>query len=78
MVRREHLPPEYRKASVSGERPGLGGTLAEQMREFERRVIRQALEAAGGNRSRAAQNLGISRKTLWEKMKLLGLEEGTA
>lgn len=77
VVRPEHLPPEYRAAGVTGTCPGPGGTLAEQMREFERRVIRQALEAAGGNRSRAAQNLGISRKTLWEKMRLLGLDDGS-
>lgn len=77
VVRPEHLPPEYRAAGLAGGCPGPGGTLAEQMREFERRVIRQALEAAGGNRSRAAQNLGISRKTLWEKMRLLGLDDGS-
>ncbi len=78
VVRPEHLPPEYRAAGVAAQHPGPGGTLAEQMREFERRVICQALQAAGGNRSRAAKNLGISRKTLWEKMRFLGLDEDSS
>lgn len=41
--------------------------------ELERRQIASALEAAGGSRMRAAQLLGISRTTLWEKAKRYGL-----
>jgi two-component system response regulator AtoC len=40
----------------------------------ERRQIRRALDLAGGNRSSAAVMLGISRTTLWEKMKQYGIE----
>ncbi len=43
------------------------------VRETERECIYQALEHTGGNRSRAAILLGISRKRLWEKMKQLGV-----
>lgn len=76
VVRPEHLPPEYCLPTAAGKEPGPGGTLAHQVRQFERRVIAQALEAAGGNRTQAAQSLGISRKTLWEKMRLYGLDDG--
>lgn len=76
VVRPEHLPPEYCLPIAAGTEPGLTGTLADQVRQFERRVIAQALEAAGGNRTQAAQSLGISRKTLWEKMRLYGLDDG--
>jgi DNA-binding NtrC family response regulator len=35
----------------------------------EKHLIREALEKAAGNRTRAADNLGISRRTLYKKMK---------
>jgi transcriptional regulator with PAS, ATPase and Fis domain len=38
--------------------------------------IRRALERAGGSRERAARMLGMSRVTLWRRMKQLGIEEG--
>jgi len=41
--------------------------------EAERVHIRRALERAGKSVSKTADLLGISRKTLWEKMKRLGL-----
>lgn len=37
--------------------------------------IRRALERASGHRERAAQILGISRVTLWRRMRELGLDE---
>jgi len=39
----------------------------------ETRVISQALQKHHGNRSKAAKELGISRNTLWRKMKRLNL-----
>jgi DNA-binding NtrC family response regulator len=41
--------------------------------EAERRHILLVLALAGGNRARAARILGISRKTLWKKLKRLAL-----
>jgi transcriptional regulator with PAS, ATPase and Fis domain len=35
--------------------------------------VHRALERAGGNRDRAAQILGMSRSTLWRKMKAFGI-----
>ena len=39
----------------------------------ERRHIVAALERTGGQLRRAAELLGVSRTTLWEKMKKLGI-----
>ncbi len=39
-----------------------------------RREILHALEATAGNKAEAARRLGISRVTLWKRMKKLGLE----
>jgi two-component system response regulator HydG len=45
------------------------------LEETERRAIRAALRATGGNKLRAAQLLGIARSTLAEKLKRHGLAE---
>ncbi|MBI4525333.1 MAG: hypothetical protein HY695_16145 [Deltaproteobacteria bacterium] len=42
--------------------------------EAERQHILSVLERAQGKRGRAAQILGISRKTLWKKLKQLGID----
>jgi transcriptional regulator with PAS, ATPase and Fis domain len=41
----------------------------------EARRIRDALMRTGGNRDRAAKLLGLSRVTLWRRMRALGLDE---
>ncbi len=65
------LPPE-----LSGGRPTDTVVAAPEPRrspEIER--IRRAVQQAAGNRARAAKSLGMSRVTLWRKMKELGLAE---
>jgi len=42
--------------------------------EAERQLIVQALKEMDGNRTRAAQKIGISRRTLHRKLKKFGLE----
>ncbi len=71
------LPPELldgqaeEAIATAVNRPGpleaRGTTSAEADR------VRRAIERAGGNRDRAAQILGMSRSTLWRKMKALGI-----
>ena len=52
---------------------GTGSTLT-LIEQVELRAIRQALEEAGGNRAKAAEILGISRATVYRKMKSYRLD----
>jgi transcriptional regulator with PAS, ATPase and Fis domain len=57
VIRPEHLElPESESGSVVG--------YHQQVREFRRDLVREALRASGGNRSEAARNLGLSRQAL--------------
>jgi two-component system NtrC family response regulator len=49
------------------------GPLDAALAELERRLVRNALQAAGGNQSEAARRLGISRVGLIKKLARLGL-----
>ncbi|HEY3174212.1 MAG TPA: PAS domain S-box protein [Candidatus Polarisedimenticolia bacterium] len=53
-------------------RPGLGG-LAQTLRDSERRTLLDALERAGWVQARAARSLGISERSMWYRVKKLGL-----
>jgi transcriptional regulator with PAS, ATPase and Fis domain len=59
------LPPEL--VSGEAEAPAVATGAAERAR------IETALRRSGGNRERAAAELGISRVTLWRRMRELGL-----
>jgi len=48
--------------------------LMEAIRETERRYLQEVLRSVSGQKQRAAEILGISRKTLWKKLKQLGVE----
>ncbi|MBT8468750.1 MAG: sigma-54 dependent transcriptional regulator [Deltaproteobacteria bacterium] len=70
----QHLPEEIRGAQFeSGEAPASEQSLFEALAEFEREYLRRILEQVGWQRRRAAQVLGISRKTLWSKLRAHGL-----
>jgi len=45
--------------------------LSKAIKDFERQYIVKVLDETKGNRSLAAKMLGVSRKTLWEKCKVL-------
>jgi DNA-binding NtrC family response regulator len=47
-----------------------------RLQDLERRAIKEALEAVGGDRVRAAKLLGIGKTTIYRKLKEYGLEEG--
>jgi len=67
----EHLPPEVvgaRKAGQAVEASG-GFSLKEAQRAIEKRLITQALQETGGNRTQAARLLEISHPSLLSKIK---------
>jgi DNA-binding NtrC family response regulator len=51
------------------------GTFKEEVESLEKRLIADALSRNGGNRSKAAEELGIYRRLLYAKMREYGLEE---
>jgi two-component system, NtrC family, response regulator HydG len=53
--------------------PGNGRLLADRRASEERAILERALAEANNSRSRAAQTLGISRATLYNKMKKYGM-----
>ena len=55
--------------------PAIVASLAAATREFEKEHLRRAMAATGGRKIKAAQQLGISRKSLWEKLRRYELEE---
>ncbi|MCB2228086.1 MAG: sigma 54-interacting transcriptional regulator [Desulfarculaceae bacterium] len=67
-----HLPP-----SVLGDRPACGpsapGPTQDPLEAAQRAEIEAALRATGGHKAQAAASLGISRVTLWKRMKKLGM-----
>ncbi|MCB9599845.1 MAG: sigma 54-interacting transcriptional regulator [Sandaracinus sp.] len=81
-LRPEHLSPEVGaaagytpvgsptvRAAVRGE-----ATLAEAVESLEREIISEGLTRTGGNRTRLAKELGISRTTLGERLKRYGFD----
>jgi DNA-binding NtrC family response regulator len=77
----EHLPPAAReaaaRAAVGPAEPtaaaGPDAPAVKTLEEVEIESIRRALERTGGNRTKAAQLLGITRRGLIYKLKRLGI-----
>jgi DNA-binding NtrC family response regulator len=67
----EHLPGEFRARSGLGDRRHTPMTLE----SLEHQHIDRTLRYHGGNRTRAAKELGISRATLINKIKLYSITE---
>ncbi len=65
------LPAE---ADLRPEVPAEAPSLDTLMADCERRAILDALDRAGGGRSRAARQLRISRSRLYRRMEALGIQ----
>jgi diguanylate cyclase (GGDEF)-like protein len=79
----EHLPERVREAGSGAALGGAGGVvpaaagavdMREHIADVERAAIVAALDACGGNQTRAAEKLGISRRALIYKMEKHGLK----
>jgi DNA-binding NtrC family response regulator len=75
----EHLPQENAKAEaatgVSVDNESVQLSVGTTVAEAERKLILKTLEAASGNKTRAAQMLAVSLKTLHNKLKEYGQRE---
>jgi DNA-binding NtrC family response regulator len=81
-IRLEHLPSSItagaRAALAGGDltpRDGDIRPLQVAVKEFEREYLLRAIAQASGKRLRAAEILGISRKSLWEKLRMHGISD---
>jgi DNA-binding NtrC family response regulator len=70
----DDLPPELQGLSISDELPN--GTFHEAVRGFKRELVRSALTMHGGNKLKAARELGISRCYLHRLLNQLNVTEG--
>jgi len=72
-IEAQHLPPAIRDPRGVGSAPPAEERYRAVDPEAEREAIVAALAEADGSRSRAAELLGMSRTTLWRRMKEFGL-----
>ncbi|MFO0664985.1 MAG: sigma-54 dependent transcriptional regulator [Polyangiaceae bacterium] len=70
------LSPRFPDAPTSSTPPPIDGTLADRRRAADRTAVEDALLRAKGNRTMAARLLGVSRRTLYNKLEELGIRSG--
>ncbi len=78
IIDKNHLPPDVLESLSDDEvssAPDLERGERLHVGQDEKEEILKALEAAAGNKTRAAKMLGYSRVTLWKKMARLGIED---
>jgi DNA-binding NtrC family response regulator len=75
-IRREHLPQRFDSRQLMGAARQKPGPMS--LRELEMEAIHDALERNGGNKPKAADQLGISLKTLYNKLNQTGTLEKSA
>lgn len=68
----DDLPEEFLRRGKSQQ--GMKENLNRQVKDVEKDMIEEAIEQAGGNKTRAAKILGISRASLYNKINQYGIE----
>ena len=67
----DHLPPRFRTESKA--RPSVTFEIGTPLHEIEHEMILRVLSVSGNNRKKAADILGISRRTLYNKLDKYGI-----
>jgi DNA-binding NtrC family response regulator len=81
LIRGEELPAAVRERRATDvDQDAMGAALARGLTldELEREYIKRVLAAEGGNKTRAAQRLGLDRKTLYRKLEEYAAATGAA
>jgi two-component system response regulator HydG len=73
MITVADFPPQIQRLSGEGEKEGPAIPYGMSLAEMEKKLIVKTLAETGGNRTRAAEILGINRRTLQNKLKEYGL-----
>jgi PAS domain S-box-containing protein len=68
-----HLPPAI-NGNAAGSTPQINRKIGLNREQIKRLELIEALEATGGNQSRAAELLGVSRVTIWNRMRRFGVQ----
>jgi PAS domain S-box-containing protein len=71
LICKHHLPPRFHLARTPENQEKVDRS---NQGEIKRRQLIHALQLAGGNRSEAARILGVSRVTVWNRMKRFGVD----
>jgi two-component system NtrC family response regulator len=74
----EHLPGRFTDRSSRRPLATIGSPGVRSLREIEMDAIFEALERCGGNKPKAAEELGISLKTLYNKLNQVNSLEKSA
>jgi DNA-binding NtrC family response regulator len=74
VIRRSDLPPEF-QASSAMESGYVKLRIGSTLEEMEKELIKHTIEFNGGNKTRAAQILGVSPKTLYNKLERYGQQK---
>ena len=69
----EHLPAELQDTGAAGAATTSSATLRGELDDVERRRIVEALETCSGNQTRAAQLLGMPRRTFVKRLDAYGI-----
>jgi transcriptional regulator of acetoin/glycerol metabolism len=69
VIERHHLPEDFVDEAFGAAAPAAGAVLPQSLESMEVTMIRQTVDALGGNISEASKRLGISRNTIYRKLR---------
>jgi DNA-binding NtrC family response regulator len=73
VITAEDLPREFHPAPEDGNTSPAQGLAGLSLEEIERAAIEQTLRLCGGNKAETSRRLGISEKSVYNKLKLYGI-----